>query len=149
MGREIPGYRRINGSWGEVWVDGELWAEITKFEASYEISREDVHSAGSIGADSKMVGTSGKISITLEKVYSRINKKVAMSLKQGKDIRLNIIGKLDDPDSYGAERIAFNDCWVEKLNIMNFELTKKIEEPYELGYNPDKIEYLDEIVGEM
>lgn len=37
----------INGTYGRVWVGGELWAEVDSFEAKVTVNYEDVNFANS------------------------------------------------------------------------------------------------------
>ena len=103
--------RAISGTWGEVWIDGELVAECTACQAKYTYNKETVPMCGQMVNDKKVVSVDGTGSITLNKVYSRMSEKSDMIL-QGRDVRSTIITKLADPDAYGFERVAiYNVSW--------------------------------------
>mgnify|MGYP001860524471 FL=1 len=103
--------RVISGTWGEVWIDGELVAECTACQGKYTYNKETVPMCGQMVNDKKVVSVDATGSITLNKVYSRMQEKSDMIL-QGHDVRSTIITNLADPDAYGAERVAFyNVSW--------------------------------------
>ena len=97
--------RVISGTWGQVWVDGELWAELSAFQAKLAFSKEDVNLCGEMAVGSKVTGMKGTGSITVHKVYTR-NVDRAGQLTAGRDSRATIVAKLADPDAFGAERVA-------------------------------------------
>lgn len=111
----------INGTYGTVWVDGELWAEVESFEAKVVISYEDVNFANSGATHKKGTGYAGEGTMTLKKVYSRVQRKVAENLKRGVFPRSTIAGKLADPESYGTERVVLNDVTFNEVMLMKFE----------------------------
>ena len=39
---KLRGNRTLTGTWGEIWVDGELIAELSKIEVKVSANREDV-----------------------------------------------------------------------------------------------------------
>ncbi len=111
----------INGSYGTIWVDGELWAEVSAFEAKATINYEDVSFANEPTTFKKGMGWNGEGSMTIKKVYSRIQRKVADKIKKGIFPRFTIAGKLADPESFGTERVVLNDVTVNEVMLMKFE----------------------------
>ena len=55
---KLRGNRTLTGTWGEIWVDGELIAELSKIEVKVSANREDVQL--DIDVDSKMTGIKGE-----------------------------------------------------------------------------------------
>lgn len=103
--------RVISGTWGEVWVDGELIAECTACQLKYTKNKEKVGRCGEMVNDAKTVSLDGTGSITLHKVYSQFTTAID-SILHGRDARVTIISNLADPDAYGAERVAaYNVSW--------------------------------------
>ena len=88
---KLRGNRTLAGTWGEIWVDGELIAELSKIEVKVSANREDVQL--DIDVDSKMTGIKGEFTLTIKKAYTRYNK-VLESWKKGVDLRSQIITKL-------------------------------------------------------
>lgn len=110
----------INGTHGTVFFDGEEIAEIKAFQAKLEFQKEEVKIAGKMATGTKYMGYSGKGSLTLHKVNSRMIKAIGEQIKQGKEPRFTLIGKLADPDSDGVERIAINNVSFDDLTLFDF-----------------------------
>ncbi|MBP3930982.1 MAG: phage tail tube protein, partial [Peptostreptococcaceae bacterium] len=72
--------------------------------------------------DTKLMGYSGKGSLQLHKVNSRMVKALLSEIKEGKDPRFTLIGKLADPNSNGAERIAIKNVSFDDLTLFDFEV---------------------------
>lgn len=139
--KKLTGKRFISGSWGELWWDGEKILEISKYEAKVVTEREDVNQGGTLDIDSKLVGLKGEGSFTVKKVYSRTVKKLIESWTKGIDPRSKLITKLDDPDSFGTERVVLNNVWFSDGSIMNFESKKLVEEEFKFGFTPSDVEF--------
>ncbi|GAB6086490.1 phage tail tube protein [Alkaliphilus crotonatoxidans] len=142
--KKLEGSRLINGTFGSVWWDGELLADIESFEAKITIDREEINMAGSLSKDSKMLGWSGEGTLKLKKVYSRAQKKIAMAIKEGRDVRSKLVAKLADPDAYGTQRVVLYNVWFSEVMLMAFEQKAKLEEDIPFGFSdfdfPDLIE---------
>lgn len=70
--------------------------------------------------DAKVTSIKGTGSITVNKVYTR-NIENFQSLVEGHDIRATIVAKLDDPDAFGAERVALYNVSFDDETIMDFQ----------------------------
>ena len=112
----------INGTHGTVFLDGEEVAEVKSFQAKLEFQKEEVKIAGKMATGTKYMGYSGKGSLALHKVNSRMIKAIGQQIKEGKEPRFTIIGKLADPDSDGVERIAINNVSFDDLTLFDFEV---------------------------
>lgn len=111
----------INGTYGSIWVDGELFAEVEAFEAKITLNYEDVNFANDGATYRKGMGWTGEGSMTLKKVYSRVQRKLANQIKNGKFPRSTIVGKLADPEAWGTERVVLNDVTFNEFNLLKFE----------------------------
>lgn len=142
----IDAKRVINGTHGELWLDGEYIAEVTGFQAKIALKKEAVTMCGDMAEKQKVVGWSGTGSIQMNKVYSRMANKLAQVLKDGTDARFVIISKLADPDSYGSERIAVKDVSFDDLTLADWAANTpgKIEAPFTFS----DYEFLDNIKAE-
>lgn len=120
MARPNPS-RIVNGTYGHVWVDGELWAEVDSFEAKVTVKYEDVNFACEGATFKKALGWSGEGNMTIKKMYSRVQDKMALKVKQGMFPRFELVGKLADPDAYGSERVALHDVTINDFMLMKFE----------------------------
>ncbi|WP_346140154.1 phage tail tube protein, partial [Streptomyces virens] len=84
----------INGTYGRVWVGGELWAEVDSFEAKVTVNYEDVNFANSGATYKKEIGWTGDGTMTIKKIYSRVQRTMANSVRNGIYPRLEIVGKV-------------------------------------------------------
>ena len=105
----------INGTYGTVFLGDDEVGEMKSFQAKLEFQKEEIKVAGQMATDTKLMSYTGKGSLSLHKVNSRMVKTLLDEIKQGKDPRFTLIGKLADPNSEGAERIAIK-------NVSDFEV---------------------------
>ena len=112
----------INGTHGQVFLGDDEVAEMKAFQAKLEFQKEEIKIAGQMATDTKLMGYSGKGSLQLHKVNSRMVKLLLDEIKQGKDPRFTLIGKLADPNSNGAERIAIKNVSFDDLTLFDFEV---------------------------
>jgi len=118
----------INGTYGEIWVDGNYLAEVTSLEAKVTLTKADVNMTGRLMKAQKVTGMEGKGTIKLNKVSSFFITLMNDNMKQGKQTSCTIISKLSDPDALGAERIVLKDCTFDELTLVNWEAKKNGEE---------------------
>lgn len=131
--------KQINGTFGSVWVNGEKWLDVDAFEAKVTINYEDVNMAEDLATHKKMTGWAGEGSMTVKKVYSRGANLMANAVKTGVLPEINMVGKLADPDAFGAERVDIREVTFNEFMLMKFEQkTLGTEElPYNFGdYDP-------------
>lgn len=112
----------INGTHGALYLGDEEVAELKSFQAKLEFQKEEVKIAGQMATDTKYMGYTGKGSFAIHKVNSRMIKALSASIKEGKEPRFTLIGKLADPDSDGAERIAIKNVSFDDLTLFDFEV---------------------------
>ena len=138
--------RIINGSYGELWIDGAQIAEISSVELNVAIDREEIKLAGQLEKGSKITGIEGTGSFTVKKVFSRFQTFYA-NLKLGMDQTFIMIVKLDDPDAYGTERYVASGCKFEgDLPIIKFEGGSIVEHDYSVKFKPSDSEYVSTII---
>lgn len=130
---KIPSNRQINGTFGAVWVNGEKWMDVESFEARVTANFEDVNMAEDLATHKKMTGWAGEGTLTVKKVYSRGATLLGEAVKNGVVPDINIVGKLADPDAYGAERVAINEVTFNEFTLMQFEQKTVLTE--ELPFN--------------
>jgi len=111
----------INGSYGTVWVNGELWAEVDGFEAKVTVTYEDVNFANEPGTFKKATGWNSDGNMTIKKIYSRVQRAMAANVKKGIYPRFEFVGKVADPDARGAERVALHDVTISEFMLLKFE----------------------------
>lgn len=133
----------INGTFGNVWVNGELWAHCKQFEAKVTGEFEDVNFANDLGTHKKYLGFSGEGTITLHKIFSSGGNLLADAFKTGVMPDVKIVGKLADPAAYGAERVEILEVTFDEFTLMKFA-NKEIQEE-ELPFKYADYNYLDKI----
>lgn len=116
----IPANRVMSGTWGELWVNNEKWADLSGFQAKFTYNKSPVNICGAMAEDAKITSVKGTGSITVSKVYTR-NIDAADALMEGHDVRATIVAKLADPDAYGAERVALYNVSFDDETIMDFQ----------------------------
>ena len=134
--------RVMSGTFGELWWGEELVAECYKFNAKYSITKEAVNLPRQMVEDSKAMGSKGTGTLGLYKVYSRF-RDYADAVRDGKDERISYISKLDDPDAYGAERVALYNVSLDEVPIVNWE--RKTIQKDEVPFTFTSHKYLDAV----
>nr|DAG13195.1 MAG TPA: tail tube protein [Caudoviricetes sp.] len=121
MARTIDrGNSVISGTFGELWLDGDLVAEVKGFQAKLMKNKEKVMLCGQLFNDTKVMSLDGKGSVTMYKVDSALLEKEA-DMQKGVDHRYTIISKLNDPDSFGAERVAVKNVSFDELTLADWK----------------------------
>jgi len=113
----------MNGTWGTVWADGAEVAEISAFQLKVAKNWDPISMCGRMAEDRKLTGIKITGSMTLHKVYSRGADDV-IAADKGHDIRRTLVAKLDDPDAYGAERVAVYGMNYDEQTLMDFAAGK-------------------------
>ena len=144
MSKKYRGRNVVSGSWGELWWDGEKLAILNKFELKTTPERVDIPGEG-LDIDSKIVAVKAEGSFSVKKLYSKNTKRFLEAWNQGLDPRSELIGKLDDPDAFGAERVSVRNVWFNEISIMSFEKKKEGDEEYKFGCTASDIVYEESI----
>lgn len=126
--KKVGSERVINGTFGELWINGEYMAETIGLEAKVSLEKTEVNQCGSLAKGYKVTGIDGKGTVKLNKVSSFFIKLLSKNVKAGKTTSCTIISKLEDPDALGTERIQLNNCVFDELTLANWEAKKLGEE---------------------
>ena len=137
--------RVINGTWGEMWVNDMYLAEVEEGKAEIDLTYSDVSMVRTLTPGKKLTKIEPKGSVKLHHVRSNIAKEVSDSVQQGKSPTFKIIMKLEDPDAFGAERVALYGCKFDKAVLMDFAVGKNGEESYSFTF--ESWEWLDAITA--
>ncbi len=113
--------RVMSGTWGSVWLDDELISEVTGFQAKFNSNKEKIGICGRMINDHKIMSMDGTGSLTMHKVNSRMILLLSDAMKNGKDLRFTLVGKLADPDSYGTERISLSGVSFDDLTLADWQ----------------------------
>lgn len=141
MSKEFESNRVMNGTWGEMWFDDDYLGEVEQAKGEVDLTYSDVTRCRHLNTGKKLTKAEGKLSFKLHHVRSNISKKVSDAVKAGRTPSFKVITKLDDPDAYGAERVAYYGVKLDKAILMDFEAQKNSEESYNGTF--EDWEYLD------
>lgn len=120
MARNIDSAKRvINGTFGRCELNGRKLAETTGLQLKVNFTKRDINLCGQMMTDTKRVSAKGTGSVTLYKVDSGLLSTDGVNLSR--DTRHTIISELDDPDSYGAERIAVLGVSFDDLTLADWK----------------------------
>lgn len=124
--------RVISGTFTEVWLDGEQVGEAYGIQLKVSFDKEDVPMCGVMGTDKKVVAYSCTGTLRMYKTNSRMATKVGENIRNGKDVRFTLISKVDDPDAYGAERVAAYNVSFDDLTLADYEARTiaRVEAPF-------------------
>lgn len=113
--------RIMNGTWGELWLDGVRMTEVSRFQAQDNLTYETVQPCGTLRGSRKLMSIDGSGTLSLYKVNSKLQNAMRAALSQGKDPRFTVMAKLDDPDAAGAEYYAFYGVAFDTAVYMNWQ----------------------------
>lgn len=121
-----------SGTYGSLWLDGELVAECYGCQAKLNKTKEDVPRCRTLIAGKKMTGLSGTGTVRIYNATSRLITAESDALKSGKDLRHTMITNLDDPDNPSNQRIALKDISFDDLTLADWEAARlgQIEAPF-------------------
>ena len=136
------GSKVMSGTWGTVWAEGKEIAEISGFQCKVVKNWDPINICGQMAEDRKLVSIKITGSMNLHKVYSRGAEDVNAAAR-GHDVRSTLVAKLDDPDAYGAERIAVYGMNYDEQTLMDLAAGKagSVTVPFQAT----RYEYLDQI----
>ena len=121
--------RTINGSYGEVWHDGIWLTNIQSAEAVVDLDKEEIKRSGTRWVGHKVTALKGSGTISGYKITSDFIKKVGVVAgDRNKPYVTSIILKLNDPESYGAERVRLKGVQFDQIPLSKFEVGSLVEE---------------------
>lgn len=132
--KEIDGKQVINGTWGELWADGDYLAQATACKAEVGLKTTAVTRTQKLTDSQKVTGIEGKGEIKLHHINSYMVKKLNDSIKNGKIPKMTIVTSLGDPDVDGTERVALYNCMFDKMILADWEAGKLGEESYNFTF---------------
>ena len=134
------GKRRINGAYGSLEIDGDKVFEVQAVDAKIEISREDVAMSGTNQMDTKISGTKGTGTFTVNKVWSRFKGTYLSDLISEGDPVFTLRTTVKDPDNGGREEFLITECKFDgDFDIMNFTLGEMMEQEFSFVFKPDSV----------
>ena len=143
--KELDSNRVMNGSFGEAWVDDDYLGEVEAGKAELDVTYGDISRPRHLIDGKKLKKMERKGSLKMYHVRSNIAKRMSDALKQGRTLSVKIIMRLEDPDAYGAERVALYGCKFGKATLMDWEAGKETEDSYDFTF--EDWEFLDFIIA--
>ena len=143
--KELDSNRVMNGSFGEAWVDDDYLGEVEAGKAELDVTYGDISRPRHLIDGKKLKKMEGKGSLKMYHVRSNSAKRMSDALKQGRTLSVKIIMRLEDPDAYGAERVALYGCKFGKATLMDWEAGKETEDSYDFTF--EDWEFLDFIIA--
>jgi predicted DNA-binding ribbon-helix-helix protein len=133
----------INGSFGKMFHDGEWLTNVTKAEATVEISKEEVPRSGTRWIGHKVISLTGSGSMTGYKITNDFVKKIAQVADDNRgSFVTELIMKIDDPENHeGKTYIRLKGVQFDSIPLLNYELNSIVEE--ETPFTFSGFEYLD------
>ena len=146
MATNVTSDRVLNGSYGQLWLDGVLMAEVYGLDAQLEVLKQEVPMCGtSAGVGKRFTGWNGTGSLRFNKVSSQFAKKQAEAIKNGNQLVSTIISKLDDPATakYGREQVELIGVQFDTISLAKWEAGSLIQE--EMPFTFEDFNYLSSI----
>lgn len=117
----------INGTFGEMYLEGELVTETTALQAKAQMDFMNVPMCGNLMKHQKPSGITCTGSMTMTKINSRMVILISEAIKAGRTPSFTIISKLADPDALGAERVVLKNVQFSELTLADWAANKLVE----------------------
>ncbi|HID0817768.1 TPA: phage tail tube protein [Clostridium botulinum] len=131
----------ISGNEGRIWVNTELWANLTSIEAKCSLETEDVRFVGDPNKYTKITGNNIEGTITIKKIDSRAQKLLAEGFRTLNMPDINIVISTATVNNRAVERLKLEDVVFTELQLAKLEAGAMIEE--ELPFTASSFEYLE------
>lgn len=136
----LDGNEIINGRYGHVYDEnGEELQTTQEFEALVELNKEEINLPGQFLATHKVMGGVGSGSLTMLKVDSRLQKKIA----DNPTAKFVLRGVLNDPTSRGEEAVMLRGVSFDSIPLMSFAMDSNVE--VELDFTFDSFQFMKTI----
>jgi len=120
--------RAINGTYGELYLEGEWQTNVTAVTVDVEFEWSELKVCGTRWTQNKLVGVKGTGTITGFKVTSDMMKRIMpMTDDDNGAVKTELITKLKDPESFGIERVRLTNVKFDKIPI-NWKAGEVIEQ---------------------
>jgi hypothetical protein len=135
----------MNGSYGQVFHEGQWLMNIKQVEATVEFNKQEIQRAGTRWTGHKVTSIKGTGTMSGYKVTTDFLDKIgAMAESDSAGVfQTELIFKLDDPESYGVLSIRLKGVQFDKVEILKFEVGNIVEE--EMPFTFEGYEVLDRV----
>lgn len=134
MAEEFNSQQVMSGTQGEVWINDKYMAQVTAFKAETNLTKEEVNQVKKMAKQYKVTGWEGKGNVKMNHISSFFLNLMAENIKNARQTTCTIVGKLDDPDAIGAERVVIRDATFDKMTLMDWEAKKLAQDDYDFTF---------------
>lgn len=142
--------RVINGSFGEVYVDGAWATNFNHLEANVEIQKAEIRPSGDRWVHHKVTGLKGTGTISGFKVTSdliSLNDPIRDNTKGA--VKTEIVSKLADPEAWGYERIRLKNVMFDRISLANWTTGEVVNEEWPFTFEDyELVDKISEGAGE-
>ena len=130
----------LSGAMGIVEINGVEWFECTSINASVTANRAQIQDGMDI--DTKVVSATGEGELTQNHVYSRGRAEFLRAWNQGKDLRVSIRVRIDDPDAYGKqiESTVIGNAWFDTVQLTSWARGEAGSQTVKFGFTPSSVD---------
>ena len=134
----------LRGTFGRLWAQGKRLANVKSFEAKATLNYEDVEINGELCQQHRYLGYSLAGTVVVHKTDTYLVNLILNGMLTGSMPPIKLVGRLDDPDANGSERVEIYDVTFDEATLMQFENATVSEEsvPFKAG----GFRYLDKIL---
>ncbi|EKN35837.1 phage tail tube protein [Clostridium botulinum] len=131
----------ISGNEGRIWVNTELWGNLSSIEAKCSLETEDIRFVGDANKYTKITGNSIEGTITIKKTDSRAQRLLAEGFRTLDMPDISIVVATATKNGNKIERLKLEDVVFTELQLAKLEAGAMIEE--ELPFTASSFEYLE------
>ncbi|GAA0735851.1 phage tail tube protein [Clostridium oceanicum] len=131
----------ITGDKGRVWVNTELWANLSSIEAKCSLETDDIRFVGDPKKYTLIKGNNIEGTITIKKTDSRAQKLLAEGFRTLNMPDVEIIIATGTINGKKTERVKLENVVFTELQLAKLEAGEMVEE--ELPFTASSFEYLE------
>lgn len=134
--KKVEAKKFLNGAHGTCYFNGLPVFEMENVSAEIEVRRAEEQIG--MDVDSKILGLSGKGTLTLRHTYDRGFSEFLEAYKKGLDPRSVMEVVINDPDSFGGQRetVSIQNVWFNNIKLLEIEVGEIVKKTHEFGFTP-------------
>ncbi|CUU47341.1 phage tail tube protein [Clostridium beijerinckii] len=130
----------IHGKSFQLWMDGDLMAEVLTAKAKSDLTTETVYIAGQLGNGDIITGANGTGSLTFNTVIGDLPKKVNDCIKSNKPFIFDLIGEFENKTYGTTRRVIIEECKITSFSPLDVDIQKLLQDAYDFKYNPQNVD---------
>jgi hypothetical protein len=126
----------LNGSFCKLYHEGEWLANVTKFEASVKINKEEIKRAGTRSTGQKVTSFQGEGSFTAYKTSHKLVKLLSQITDDGSSPLLTeLLVEINDPESPDTKTfLRLKNVQFDTIPLLSYEVDKTVEEEFQYTF---------------